>query len=226
MIRINLLPEEFRRSERTSPKLFAAVLGSVMCVCCAFGWFGFVYFGELGRHEMQLATVTEELNTLKPQERRQVALTKELSDYQKRATTIEQISRGRILWSRYVDRLIDLVNGDGSLDGPRPWLRQLKVTPGKPGGRGKAGRGPTVMMPGWVQGGQITKLSDYLDQLAVTQFFPYVANKDLYPEGQRVVDPSRTPQESLAFNLTLEMLPAPAWHAVPANQAAPAKRGK
>ena len=32
--------------------LFAAVIASVMCVCCSFGWFGFVYFGELGKLEV------------------------------------------------------------------------------------------------------------------------------------------------------------------------------
>ncbi len=41
MIRINLLPEEFRRSERTSPRVFAATLMSVIAVCSAAGWFGF-----------------------------------------------------------------------------------------------------------------------------------------------------------------------------------------
>ncbi len=33
MIRINLLPEEYRRSERTSPKIFAATLVGVIVVC-------------------------------------------------------------------------------------------------------------------------------------------------------------------------------------------------
>lgn len=225
MIRINLLPEEFRRSERTSPKLFAAVLGSVMCVCCAFGWFGFVYFGELGRYEVQFANVTEELNTLKPQEQRFVALTKERADYQKRSQTIEQISRGRIVWSRYLDRLVDLVNGDGDLDGPRPWLRQLTVSAGRPGPAGKPGQGPRVEMPGFVQGGQVRRLSDFFDQLQVQPFFQHVTNEP-YPEGRRVTDKSRSPEEAIAFNLNLDMEPAQMWHAPAPPPVAPAKPAK
>ena len=57
MIRINLLPEEYRRSERTSPKIFAATLGGVILVCSVFGWFGFVYFGELGKLEAEHAAI-------------------------------------------------------------------------------------------------------------------------------------------------------------------------
>ena len=61
MIRINLLPEEYRRSERTSPKIFAATLVGVIVVCSGFGWFGYIYFGELGKLEAEHAAVAEQL---------------------------------------------------------------------------------------------------------------------------------------------------------------------
>ena len=49
MIRINLLPESYRRAERTSPKVFAAALVGVILVCSSIGWFGMTYFGDLDR---------------------------------------------------------------------------------------------------------------------------------------------------------------------------------
>ena len=66
MIRINLLPAEFRKSERTAPKLFAATLAAVILVCSAFGWCGFVYFGELGTLDVEEFAVAERRPNRRP----------------------------------------------------------------------------------------------------------------------------------------------------------------
>ena len=60
MIRINLLPEEYRRAERMSPKVFGGILAAVVLVCSSFGWLGYVYFGELGTLEVKHARTSED----------------------------------------------------------------------------------------------------------------------------------------------------------------------
>ena len=99
MIRINLLPEEYRKAERTSPKVFASLLTSVALVCCSLGWFGYVYVGELGRLEMKVKQDQESLTTLMPQVAYHDSLTRETNDFQARFETIEQISKSRALWT-------------------------------------------------------------------------------------------------------------------------------
>ena len=51
MIRINLLPADLRRGNRVSPKVLAACFGAALAVSGAVGWFGLVYFGDLGDAE-------------------------------------------------------------------------------------------------------------------------------------------------------------------------------
>ena len=59
MIRINLLPAEYRRGNRISPKVLGAAFGAALAVAASIGWFGIVYFGELGQLEREDAKAHE-----------------------------------------------------------------------------------------------------------------------------------------------------------------------
>jgi Tfp pilus assembly protein PilN len=194
MIRINLLPQEYRRSERTSPKVFAAMLLSVIFVCCTVGWLGYVYFGELGKLQMEHKEVTERLANLNERVNYYNALAKEQADYQQRAKTIEEISKSRVLWTKVFDQLIDTVNNGGDQERHRAWFRSMSVQDGK----GKDG--PKITMPGWVQGDDIRRVADFHEDLEQTPFFKNVKSKSL-PSGDVNVDPTKTPAESLFFSL-------------------------
>ncbi|MBK8976488.1 MAG: hypothetical protein IPM29_11275 [Planctomycetes bacterium] len=221
MIRINLLPDEYRRSERTSPKLFAAVIGSVMAVCCSFGWFGFVYFGELGKLEVRHSEVKERLTGMTPRIKQHDALQKEKAHYAQLATTIEQISRERILWSRFLDQVVDVVNGDGDPEGPRAWLKSLRVDDGR-----DAKNGPRIQMPGSVQGAEMRRVADFFDHISAAPFAEHVVN-DLFPGGKVATDLERKPETSLGFALELVLEPAAKWHdrsSAPAPTPAPSRK--
>lgn len=205
MIRINLLPEDYRRAERTSPKLFATVLLSVVCVCCAFGWFALVYFGELGRLEVQHSRVRDELAGMQEQVQYHGALSKEQADFRERAQTIQQISKSRIMWSRVLDEMVDLVNINTDADGPRVWLKSLRVTDGK-----GANEGPKLQMPGLVQGSEMRLVADFFDNLYVAPFYEHV-KVSTYPTGSRVIDEDRDPSEAMSFPLELAFKPAAKW---------------
>ena len=194
MIRINLLPEEFRRSERTSPRVFATMLLSVIFVCCTFGWFGYVYLGELGRLEMEHMELSERLTNLNERVTYFDDLSREKTDYSERAQTIEEISGSRILWTKVLDEFIDVVNNAGDVERHRSWFRQMQVRDG----RSKVG--PKVTMPGWVQGGDLRRVANFHDDLWQVPFFVHVAKKSL-PSGKRNEDPTKNPKLSLGFNL-------------------------
>lgn len=204
MIRINLLPEEFRRAERSSPKVFAAMLVSVMVVCCAFGWFGYIYFGELGRLEVEHIEVSERLTNLNKQVAYHDALSKERADFQQRAKTIETISKSRVLWTKVLDEMIHVVHNDGDTERHRAWFRSMTVDDG----RGK--NGPTVSMPGWVQGSELRHVADFHDDIEQASFYKNTKEKSL-PSGDINEDPTRTPKESLFFNLKWTFKPPQNW---------------
>lgn len=205
MIRINLLPQEYRRNSRTSPKVFAAILAAVMVVCGMFGWFGYIYFGDLGVLEVARAEAEELLAARKKRVSYHDSLVAEKSDYTERANTIEKIAKSRVLWTEVLDQMIDTVNNDGDIDRHMAWFRGMTV---KDGDGDKAG--PEVSMPGWVQGNDIRRLADFHDDLEQTPFFRWVKKKTL-PSGDVQVDNKKKPAEALFFQLKWDFLPRSKW---------------
>lgn len=211
MIRINLLPEEYRRSEGTSPKVFASVLAAVVMVCCSLGWFGYVYFGELGRLELEHAQKSEHLATLTPQVGYFDSLQAETKDFKQREKTIEQISKSRVLWTRIVDELIDTIDNKENADRHVTWFRSMSVKDGD------QKKGPQVVMPGFVQGDDVARMSDFHDDLVATPFFRYVKDKSL-PGGNIVEDPKRRPSEAFSTSLNWSFHPTVKWAEIDAGK--------
>jgi Tfp pilus assembly protein PilN len=209
MIRINLLPEEFRKAERTSPKLFAAVLLTVMAVCGSVGWFGYVYFGELEQLDREHTRLSEQLAAKKDSVGRFDMLTAERTDYQQRAKTIHEIAKSRVLWTRILDELIDIVNNDGDAERHQAWFRSLMVKDGR-----DAKQGPSIVMPGFVQGDSLRAVADFHEDVWRADFFEHVHSKSM-PTAKKNEDPSRKPAESLFFQLELTFDPPQKWDAAP-----------
>ena len=205
MIRINLLPAEYRRSERTSPKIFAATLVGVILVCSTFGWFGFVYLGELSNLEVEEAAVSEDLASKKKQAGYHDALVAEKKEFAKRSDTIQSIAKSRVQWAEILDEVIDVVNNDGDTDRHLGWFKSVQVKAGD----GKK-KGPTVTLPGWVQGNSLKKVADFHEDLENANFFVDVAEKSV-PSGVVETSNKRLPPEALFFNLKFTFKPPSKW---------------
>ena len=218
MITINLLPEEYRRSERTSPKIFAATLLGVILVCSSFGWFGFVYLGELGNLEVEESAVSEELASKKKQAMYHDALVKEKGEFQKRSDTIQTISRSRIFWTEILDELVDVVNNEGDTERHLAWFKSLSVKSGD----GKK-QGATVTMPGWVQGDSLKKVADFHEDFEHSGFAANLSAKSA-PSGVVETDAKRLPPEALFFNLKWTFRPTTEWVKDPSTAAEPKKK--
>jgi len=195
MIRINLLPEDLRRSERTSIKLFAATLAAVVLVCSGVGWFGLVWFGELAQLEEERAGVEDSLRQKRERVTYHDSLEVEKKDYESRSETIQNICKSRLCWTEVLDQIIDVVNNDGNTERHMAWFRSMSA---RDAGDPKAG--PVVQLPGYVQGAKVNKVGDFHDDFEHAPFFVDVAEKAA-PGGSVELDHKRSPPEALAFDL-------------------------
>ncbi|MGE0142943.1 MAG: PilN domain-containing protein [Planctomycetota bacterium] len=208
MIRINLLPEGMRRAERASMKVFAATMLAVLVSCCTLGWFGYMYFGELEEAERERTRIAEQLASLKDRVAYHDALVKEQKDFEHRKQTIQEIGKSRVLWTKILDELVDVVNNDGDIDRHRTWFRSLQIRDGK-----GAKDGPALSMPGWVQGDSVSRVADFHDDVQRAPFYNNVKKKSV-PNSKKQEDPTRKPAESLYFNLDLEFVAPEQWTVV------------
>ena len=205
MIRINLLPESYRRAERTSPKVFAAALSGVILVCSSLGWFGMVYFGDLEKAIKEHGDKTAHLALVEDRAKLFDDLSAEQKDFSRRADTIRDIAKGRMLWTKIMDELITVVTNEGNLDRHVAWFGNLQVR-GSRDGR----KGPSVVLPGAIQGNDMSKVSNIIDDVMAAQFFRDVG-AEIQPDGRQKVEPLLFPAESYGFQWKLQFVPHAQW---------------
>ncbi len=217
MIGINLLPEAYRRPERTSPKVFAAALSGVILVCSSIGWFGMVYFGDLDRMVIKHRGITETLSGVEKRAKLYDDLVQERKDFSKRADTIKNIAKGRRVWVKLLDELIDVVSNDGNIDRHVAWFGSIMVR-GSRDGR----KGPNIQMPAHVQGNDIRKIANLHDDVERAEFF---ADMEEYnpPAGVKDVREGLFPPESFSFSWKWQMKPSAKWVKNTVGAATPAK---
>ena len=200
MIRINLLPVEYRRGNRISPKVLSAAFASALAVAACIGWFGLVYFGELGElQRVEVATtakLTEKQNKAKYYDR----LEANRKDYSARVQTIQSIGKSRRVWSKFLDELIDVANNGGDVERHLAWFDSLDV---KTDSKTKAA---TISLPGSVEGGEMRRVANLHQDIERAAFYGDV-NVKTPPNGKIDVDPDRVPAESFGFQLQLQMKP-------------------
>ncbi len=207
MIRINLLPQEYRRSERTSPKIFAAILFGIVLVCTAFGWFGMVFFGDLAELEAQNEVLTEQLAQKSKQAGYHDTLQGQRVDFVQRVQTIQDIGKSRRLWTRFVDQVLDVVNNNGDTERHLAWFDGMNVI--EQGTQKDVG--PRVNLDGGaVQGDSMAKVANLHEDFERAPFAIDMSAKS-DPQGKINIDKKKTPQESFQFPMQLEFKPPSAW---------------
>ena len=127
MILINLLPEEYRQSQRTPLKYFAGVALAVAVNASLLAYWGWTAFGIAAEVESDLTIQKDTFGGLEGQVKYHENLEKESNVYRNRETTLATVTGGRVSWTQQVDDLIDLINRGG--DGSRYliWLDDLVV---------------------------------------------------------------------------------------------------
>jgi hypothetical protein len=127
MIRINLLPEEYRRKTRTPIKLVLGLAAAASINAGLAVWWTWSAVGELATVESEKSALQLEVDGLTPQVNYFRGLETERKQYQSREQTLASITKSRVSWTRKLDELLDVVNRGN--DGTRHlvWFDELQV---------------------------------------------------------------------------------------------------
>jgi len=214
VIRINLLPVDLRRGSSIPTKVLAAAFAAALAVSGAIGWFGIVYFGDLGNAEQALLDVEAKLEERNKRVAYHDKLESNRKDYATRVQTIQDIGKSRRLWSKFLDELIDVTNNNGDTERHLAWFGGLAV-------KGDLKKGPTVSMPAMVQDEDKARLANFHDDLEAAPFWKELSFKS-DPSYKTVQTLDRVPPLSMSFPLTLQFAPRTSEPAKPKTPAAPA----
>jgi len=144
MIQINLLPPELKKRERTPLAVFlpfVACLATTLTVAAFAAWVHFDCLAEAVNEHAQNDSV---LAQRQPQLKYEKSLLAEERDYKSRADTIRNIAGSRLLMTRRLDELFEIIES-GKEDGHLIWLTSLKMAPAPENNRRIRGRkGPEV----------------------------------------------------------------------------------
>jgi Tfp pilus assembly protein PilN len=200
MIRINLLPPEYRKVDGTPIARFVSTTAGVLVVACAAGAWGYVHMALLDKARDERAQKEEELTALKAQAERSQALVREFKEYERRRKTIEQIGASRILWSKKLDELADIIHNKGDVKRHLVWLNSVRT---------QGGRFPTspasLVIHGWC-GGDYDRLSQFnADIKKNEEYFSDFLGIDP-PAGTAVwFDDEMTPDSAFDFTFAMDL---------------------
>ena len=207
MIRINLLPEEYRRKARTPIRLLAATLLVVTISSSLFAYWAWLAFGVAAEVETRRSVMQLELDGLKPQVAYHDALQAETQVHASRETTLAQITQNRVLWTKQVDELIDVVAA--GRDGTRHfvWFDDLQAKLENPTGRSQDFG--SLKARAHSGSAQMTQLSDFVDDLSdpIVSAIPMTFAPPVSPQFKKNgVEEDLIPSVTWSFGLDMPVL--------------------
>ncbi len=206
MIRVNLLPPEYRKAESTPAKQFFAMIGGVVLALLAvFAW-GWVHFKWLG-------PATTDFGQLKADVDGQAAKLQDLkelrdtaAEYRTRYETIEKAAQDRLLLSQKLDQLWETL-ANPPAGRYEVWIKDLTMQIQSSGG--KVPTGGSVKFGGISAGPQVVKLTEFHETLTESEFFQdCVPTSITQPVGSReALSADREPSEGWNFAWTMSFKP-------------------
>jgi Tfp pilus assembly protein PilN len=202
MIHVNLLPEEYRRKNRTPIKMMMAVSAAVAVNGIALAWFAWLALGVAAETQSEHDVLATELDGLTPQVSYHRALEGEQTRYAAREKTLAAITQSRINWTRKVDELISVINAGGEGRRHFVWLDDLNVTQAT---NARAKTAGSVKGSGHSGSENFAQVANFLEDVENSPFIlDFLAPAP--PEGtQTLVDEELVPSEVWAFPLSLDL---------------------
>ena len=200
MIRINLLPEEYRAAKRTSLKLMLALSAAVAANGVLIAWYSWLSFGVAAEIDNERAVLQTEVDGLQPQVDYHKALDGEQKRFAGRETTLAGITKSRISWTRKLDELITVINSGGEGQRHFVWFDDVSVGQSTDPRAKNAG---TFKAAGHSGSDNFAQVANFLDDVEhstfISDFMPPSP-----PEGtQTVVDKELIPPVVWNFPLSL-----------------------
>ncbi|MBL8696548.1 MAG: hypothetical protein JNJ88_20800 [Planctomycetes bacterium] len=128
MISVNLLPEEFRRRERTPLRVFAATLAAAVVVAGLGAGVAYLRFGQLVSVQETLARIEEDRQGLEPMLKHHAALSVEIAESEKWHQTIYELRAGRINWTTKLDQFVEFISVRGDQGLGTAWFDEVSIT--------------------------------------------------------------------------------------------------
>ncbi len=204
MIRVNLLPQEYRKAEATPLKQFFATVGAVVLAALAGTVWAFIYFGSLEPMIKERDDLKQRITDQKAGLDRVKKLDTRVKELKAQYNKIDEVAKNRVVWSRKLDELWEVVVSPKQPGRYEAWLKGLtcQVATGGP----KVTIGGTVQFAGVSAGAQVTRLSDFHEDIGTSAFF-HDFQKITPPFGTREELPGddRDPKEGWTFNFTMSL---------------------
>jgi Tfp pilus assembly protein PilN len=202
MIRINLLPEEFRRKARTPIKLVLGLAAAATVNAGLVTWWAFQYFDVQTAIESEAKLLQDEMDGLDNQVKYYNSLDAESKAYKSRESTLQNITSSRISWTKKLDELIDVVNRGGNGQRHMVWFDDLQVAQTSDAKAKSAG---TFKANGHSGSDKFAQVANFLEDVEgspfVSDFLPPSP-----PEGsQAQEDDSLVPSVAWSFPLALTL---------------------
>ena len=202
MIRINLLPEEYRKQARTPVKLLLGLLLAVIVNAGLASWWAFQAFGLQAELASETASLQTELDGLQPQVTYYNSLDGESKQYKSRESTLAAITSTRISWTKKLDELIDIVNRGGNGQRHLVWFDDLQVAQSSDP---KAKSPGTLKASGHSGSDKFAQVANFLEDLESSTFISDFQPPSP-PEGtQTLVDETLIPSVAWSFPLALTL---------------------
>lgn len=206
MIKVNLLPHEYRKVERTPILRFVTIVCGVILSASAIGAFLYVHFGMLVETQLERQQLEDAYHTKKKEADRSKELLREAQEYQKRRDTIEKIGTERIVWSRKIDELCDIVHNKGDTKRHVVWLNTIRTVGAQRAPRGSKKKQVSpggLYFKGFSGGSEVHRLSDFHLDVKNSDFYEDFTSID-NPEGDVVYfNDDRVPKSAWQFDFNL-----------------------
>ncbi|MFQ5843644.1 MAG: PilN domain-containing protein [Planctomycetota bacterium] len=206
MIRVNLLPPEYRKLESTPLARFIAIRVGALLIASELGVYGYVRYSEL-RSVREVRTATEaEYQNKKAQADVSLNLRKEIQAYEARRKAIQQVASRRILWSRKLDEFLDILHNKGDRHEYFVWLKKLQVAPPRAQGRRKGpGSGGNFTFEGFSESIEFSKVTNLRNAVRKDAFFRDF-QRISRPNFEAIIwDDEKTPDRAGRFSFSLEL---------------------
>ncbi len=197
MIRIDLLPPEYRKADRTPPGIFLGTIGFVVLFMSAAACTAYFWFSVVGGARSDVASAQDLLESKRPQAQYCDALETEKKEYVARFEHVKNFSDSRILWTKKLDQLASIVDAPAEADRHLVWFDSLSVKMNDARSRG-------LHMKGKSATGQLKKLSDFNSDLKTQPFFKEFVDISV-PAGKVVVDDEFDPPAAWEFEASLQI---------------------
>ncbi len=208
MITINLLPDEYRRKAGSPIGVIAAVAAAALLNTSLFAYYGYLEFGTSANIETTRSVLQLDLDGLKPQVVYHKTLEKEIQTRSAREKTLSEITRNRVLWTKTLDELLDVVHAGREGIEHFVWLEDIDVKLESGGGSSRSGYG-TLKAAGHSGSEDYDQVANFLEDIEDREISDLwrIFGKPQAPQARiNDADEDLIPSVNWSFPLTIDVL--------------------